>query len=162
MATVAIAAAIALWPMSANSLHARRARALIDDAGQYADSATASAKTTVPAAAAFTHPKPASARCDACAEASAEETDLSLFGLEDLNLTDAAGLSTDASFDAQADFEIRPNVAFQASFQPDASAAPAAEISTAAMMALGLAGLALTARRTHSAARESRRAPCPA
>jgi hypothetical protein len=161
-AAAAIAAAAALWPMSANSLYANRARTLIGDFEQYAVSAKSPAKPTVPVAATFTHPHSASARCDACAEPPVAATDPSLFSLKGLDFTDAALLATDAGFDPGADFQDAPYVAFQASFEPDASAAPAAEISTAAMMTLGLAGLALTGRRFRRAAPQARRAPCPA
>ncbi len=161
-AAAAVAAGAAFWPMSAHSLYANRARTLIGDVEQYADSAKTPAKPTVPAAATPTHPQPASARCDACAEPSAAAPDLSLFSLRGLDFTDAGLLATDAGFDPGADFQDGPYVAFQASFEPDASAAPAAEISTAAMMTLGLAGLALTGRRFRRAAPEARRAPCPA
>ncbi len=157
VAAAAVAAAVAYWP-TASSLHARRARTLIGDAEQYSLSTKSPATPLLSVAAQFTASRPARPTCgaDACAEAGAADTLVALSDFEASGRGEAAAMLMDPSLGGEANFEDGPNVVFPTSFEPSATAAATPEISTAAMMTLGLAGLVLAARRARRTALEAR------
>ncbi len=162
----AVAAAIACWP-TASSLHAGRARMSIGDAEQYSLSSKSPATPLLSAAAQLTGSHPARPRCgaDACAEAGAADALVALSNFEASGRNEPAAMLIDPSLGGEANFEDGPNVVLPTSFEPSPTAVATPEISTAAMMTLGLSGLVLAARRTRRAAleaRQARRARCPA